>query len=131
MTQNKFGVKLGVDMSHFRNNIVFGSGRDQRICPGQHLANTSLALNVMNLLWAFEFTPDETTQKKGTKIDIWNYQKGGFYMPAPFPCSIKPCSAAKVSIIEEQFSSTSSLFENFESGDLEIKDLDDHEQMWM
>ncbi|KAF5367009.1 hypothetical protein D9758_003845 [Tetrapyrgos nigripes] len=69
--QNEFGAKPGVDTSHFGNNIVFGSGR--RICPGQHLANTSLALNVMNLLWAFEFSPDEMIQKKGMKIDIWNY----------------------------------------------------------
>ncbi|KAF5367006.1 hypothetical protein D9758_003848 [Tetrapyrgos nigripes] len=127
--QNEFGAKPGVDTSEFRNNIIFGSGR--RICPGQHLANTSLALNVMNLLWAFEFAPDETTQKKGTKIDIPNYRKGSFYKPAPFPCSIKPRSAAKVSIIEEQFSSASGLFEKFESGDSEIKDLDDHERMRM
>ncbi|KAF5358826.1 hypothetical protein D9758_008521 [Tetrapyrgos nigripes] len=127
--QNEFGAKPGVDTSHFRNNIVFGSGR--RICPGQHLANTSLALNVMNLLWAFEFSPDEMIQKKGTKFDIWNYRKGSFYEPAPFPCSIKSRSAAKVSMIEEQFSSASSLFENFESGDSEIKDLDDHERMRM
>ncbi|THV01085.1 cytochrome P450 [Dendrothele bispora CBS 962.96] len=72
--QNEFGTKPGINVSDFRNNIVFGSGR--RVCPGMHLANNSLALNVMNLLWAFEFSPaiDPKTGKP-VPVDVFKYEK--------------------------------------------------------
>ncbi|ESK94120.1 cytochrome p450 [Moniliophthora roreri MCA 2997] len=50
---NEYGVKEGTDSSLFHNNISFGYGR--RSCPGIHLAENSLSLNTMNLIWAFDF----------------------------------------------------------------------------
>ncbi|THV01080.1 cytochrome P450 [Dendrothele bispora CBS 962.96] len=112
--QNEFGTKPGVDVSDFRNNIVFGNGR--RMCPGMHLANTSLALNVMNLLWAFEFSPaiDPRTGEH-IPVGLFNYEKGSFYAPAPFSCTIKPRSSARTQIIETEYAAARTVFEKFES----------------
>ncbi|KAJ7767955.1 cytochrome P450 [Mycena maculata] len=62
LTEN--GTRLGVDSSDLGPNIVFGAGR--RICPGRHLAQNSIDINVMNLLWAFDFNPD--TRDSQSKI---------------------------------------------------------------
>ncbi|THV01069.1 cytochrome P450 [Dendrothele bispora CBS 962.96] len=122
--QNEFGTKPGVDVSYFRNNIIFGSGR--RMCPGMHVANTSLALNVMNLLWAFEFSPavDPKTGKL-LPVDIFNYEKGPFYAPAPFSCTIKPRSSARSQIIEAEYASARVVFEKFESVAKELEVVDE------
>ncbi|KAK7457806.1 hypothetical protein VKT23_010148 [Stygiomarasmius scandens] len=123
---NPFGTKAGVDIRDFRNtNIAFGGGR--RICPGMHLANASLVLNVMNLLWAFEFSPaTDPRTGKTVPIDIFNYDKGAFYAPAPFPCSIKPRSAATALVIDEEFLNAQSIFEKFEGTDtVELESVDE------
>ena len=51
-----FGVKEGVDTTGYRNNLAFGAGL--RICPGESMARRTIALNTMNLLWAFDFKKD-------------------------------------------------------------------------
>lgn len=38
-----------------RDHFAFGSGR--RICPGYHVAERSLAIAIMRLVWAFEILP--------------------------------------------------------------------------
>ncbi|KAF2854958.1 cytochrome P450 [Plenodomus tracheiphilus IPT5] len=38
-----------------RDHFAFGSGR--RICPGYHVADRSLAIAIMRLVWAFEIVP--------------------------------------------------------------------------
>ena len=38
-----------------RDHFAFGSGR--RICPGYHVAERSLAIAIMRLVWAFEIVP--------------------------------------------------------------------------
>ncbi|THV01084.1 cytochrome P450 [Dendrothele bispora CBS 962.96] len=118
--QNEFGVKPGVDVSDFRNSIIFGGGR--RMCPGIHLANTSLALNVMNLLWAFEFSAS-TDPKTGESVpvDLFNYEKGSFYIPVPFSCNIKPRSSARTQIIETEYAMARTVFEKFESTSRELE----------
>lgn len=40
-----------------RDHFAFGSGR--RICPGYHVAERSLAIAIMRLVWAFEIVPAE------------------------------------------------------------------------
>lgn len=51
-----FGTKEGVDTRGYRNNLAFGAGR--RVCPGESMARRTIALNTMNLLWAFNFKED-------------------------------------------------------------------------
>lgn len=43
-----------VDVSK-RDHFAFGAGR--RICPGYHVAERSLAVAIMRILWAFEILP--------------------------------------------------------------------------
>ncbi|KAJ4309594.1 hypothetical protein N0V94_008858 [Neodidymelliopsis sp. IMI 364377] len=38
-----------------RDHFAFGSGR--RVCPGYHVAERSLAIAIMRLVWAFEIVP--------------------------------------------------------------------------
>ena len=38
-----------------RDHFAFGAGR--RICPGYHVAERSLAVSIMRILWAFELVP--------------------------------------------------------------------------
>lgn len=38
-----------------RDHFAFGAGR--RICPGYHVAERSLAVAIMRILWAFEIVP--------------------------------------------------------------------------
>lgn len=38
-----------------RDHFAFGAGR--RICPGYHIAERSLAVSIMRILWAFEIVP--------------------------------------------------------------------------
>ncbi|KDQ57266.1 hypothetical protein JAAARDRAFT_35893 [Jaapia argillacea MUCL 33604] len=52
---SEYGTKPAFDASDFKHTLPFGSGR--RICPGIHVANNSLIVNTMNLIWGFNFSP--------------------------------------------------------------------------
>ncbi|KAJ7586994.1 cytochrome P450 [Mycena floridula] len=109
------GTKLGFDASDFRANLTFGSGR--RICPGIHLANNSLMLNVMNLLWAFNFTSaTDPLTKAPIPVDVFNYEKGISTAPHPFKCSITPRSKEKTGLIQREFFDAIPTFTKFEDG---------------
>ncbi|KAI8715976.1 hypothetical protein NCS52_01106800 [Fusarium sp. LHS14.1] len=43
-----------------RDHFAFGSGR--RACPGYHVAERSLAVAIMRILWAFEIFPAEDAE---------------------------------------------------------------------
>ncbi|KAK0469876.1 cytochrome P450 [Desarmillaria tabescens] len=109
------GTKPGVDDSHFRSTLVFGSGR--RICPGMHLANHSLMINTMNLIWAFQFSPTKDPVTSATlPVDIFAYEKGILTAPRPFQCHIAPRSEGKVNLIKRAFLDAEDVFVKFESG---------------
>ncbi|PBK75563.1 cytochrome P450 [Armillaria solidipes] len=109
------GTKPGVDDSAFRSTLAFGSGR--RICPGMHLANNSLMLNTMNLIWAFQFSPAKDPVTGATlPIDIFDYEKGILTAPRPFQCRITPRSEGKAKLIKRAFLDAEDVFVKFESG---------------
>ncbi|KAG2067035.1 cytochrome P450 [Suillus decipiens] len=59
--------------------FTFGFGR--RICPGLHVANRSIFINSLLILWAFELRLDPTKPLDDT---------GFIYLPIPnIPCTIK------------------------------------------
>ncbi|KAG8733043.1 hypothetical protein FRC11_009045 [Ceratobasidium sp. 423] len=119
--QNEFGTKAGVDNADRRNNMAFGSGR--RFCPGVHLANNSLMLNTMNLVWAFDFGPTtDPDTGKPVPVDIHDYAKGILTCPNPFKCKITPRSTHHAEIIEHDFAAAGLAFEPFER-DLREEDL--------
>ncbi|KAJ7621451.1 cytochrome P450 [Roridomyces roridus] len=80
LTEN--GTKPGVDGSDLRHNLPFGVGR--RICPGIHLAQHSINLNTVNLIWAFQFSPDIDASGNPIPPDTSAYQRGMFTAPEPF-----------------------------------------------
>ncbi|KAJ6017973.1 cytochrome P450 [Penicillium sp. IBT 35674x] len=43
-----------------RDHFAFGSGR--RVCPGYHVAERSLGVSIMRLLWAFDIKPSPTAK---------------------------------------------------------------------
>ncbi|KAJ7489151.1 cytochrome P450 [Mycena latifolia] len=112
LTEN--GTKPGVDGSDLRPNFAFGVGR--RICPGIHLAQNSINLNVMNLVWAFNFTTDTDANGNPIELDTFAYQKGILTGPCPFRCKITPRTTEKAEIIEREFLEATDTFSKFEFG---------------
>ncbi|KAJ5631592.1 cytochrome P450 [Penicillium longicatenatum] len=43
-----------------RDHFAFGSGR--RVCPGYHVAERSLGVSIMRILWAFDIKPSSTAK---------------------------------------------------------------------
>lgn len=59
--------------------FVFGFGR--RVCPGQHVANSSVFINAVLVLWAFRLTLDSTKP-----LDNMAFMNGT--LPNEQPCTI-------------------------------------------
>ncbi|KAK7438476.1 hypothetical protein VKT23_018091 [Stygiomarasmius scandens] len=120
--QTKYGTKKGVDDSHFRDSIIFGAGR--RICPGMHIGNLSLEINVTNLIWAFNFSnakdPDTGLE---IPIDLNRVSTGFALQPLPFECEIQPRSQRKVELIYQAFVDATDSFKQYE-GSLKQEDKD-------
>ncbi|KAJ7312979.1 cytochrome P450 [Mycena albidolilacea] len=112
LTEN--GTKPGVDGSDLRPTYAFGVGR--RICPGIHLAQNSININAMNLVWAFNFTTDTDAEGNPIELDTFDYQKGILTGPRSFKCKITPRSAEKAEIIEREFLEAADTFSKFEFG---------------
>ncbi|KAJ7843055.1 cytochrome P450 [Mycena olivaceomarginata] len=112
LTEN--GTKPGVDGSDLRPTYAFGVGR--RICPGIHLAQNSININAMNLVWAFNFTTDTDAEGNPIELDTFDYQKGILTGPRPFKCKISPRSVEKAEIIEREFLEAADTFSKFEFG---------------
>ncbi|KAG9313182.1 cytochrome P450 [Chiua virens] len=62
---------------------TFGFGR--RVCPGQHVANRSLYMNIALLLWSFRIL-----QKPEALIDTEQVQEGVASHPKPFEAEFVP-----------------------------------------
>ncbi|KAF8909564.1 hypothetical protein CPB85DRAFT_1253581 [Mucidula mucida] len=101
------GTKEGFHDTDFRNNFQFGAGR--RICPGQVLANNAIAINAMNMIWAFDFAP--TTD--GNPYDIENCLSSFTCITRPYKCSITPCSESQRRLIRQQFADAATVFQRF------------------
>ncbi|KAJ6551141.1 cytochrome P450 [Mycena capillaripes] len=112
LTEN--GTKPGVDGSDLRPNFAFGAGR--RICPGIHVAQHTINLNVMNLLWAFNFGKDIDADGKPVELDTMDYLPGLTSKPRSFKCRITPRTAEKAEMIEREFFEAADTFAKFEFG---------------
>ncbi|KAJ7472456.1 cytochrome P450 [Mycena galericulata] len=108
------GTKPGVDGSDLKPNFVFGLGR--RSCPGIHLAQNSINMNVMNLLWAFNFDKDSDVSGNPVELDIFAFSKGVATGPLPFKCKITSRAAEKADIIRREFLDAADTFSKFEFG---------------
>ncbi|KAJ7080831.1 cytochrome P450 [Mycena belliarum] len=76
---------------------AFGFGR--RICPGKHLASSSLWIAAVSALATFDIT--KAVREDGQIIEpTYEYLPGLVSMPFPFKCSIKPRSQRAAELIQ-------------------------------
>ncbi|KAF8510750.1 cytochrome P450 [Gautieria morchelliformis] len=110
---SEFGTKAHVDTTGRRHDYVFGTGR--RICPGIHLAQNSIFIITMKLLWGFNFAEavDKSTNVP-IKVDIHDYLNGLLLGPSPFQCRIEVRSAKHAELIESEFSRAKPTFVPYE-----------------
>ncbi|KAJ7290002.1 cytochrome P450 [Mycena rebaudengoi] len=77
-------------------SAVFGFGR--RVCPGQHMAQSTLWITVASLLAVFNIT--KAIGEDGQILEpSYEYHSALVLMPFPFKCSIKPRSKAAADLI--------------------------------
>ncbi|KAJ7247317.1 cytochrome P450 [Mycena rebaudengoi] len=76
--------------------FVFGFGR--RICPGRHMAMSSLWISIASILATFDIS--KAVGEDGKVIEpSYEYEPGIISVPAPIQCSIKPRSQAAINLI--------------------------------
>ncbi|KAF8990695.1 cytochrome P450 [Hymenopellis radicata] len=108
---SEFGTKSGADNTGRRADLQFGAGR--RICGGMNLANNSMALSTMNLLWAFRFS--EAIDPKSGKVipvDLDDFEKGLTAGPKPFQCDINVRTAGHAAVIDADMNKAHNVFAN-------------------
>ncbi|XP_014555486.1 hypothetical protein COCVIDRAFT_16919 [Bipolaris victoriae FI3] len=82
-----------------RDHFSYGAGR--RACPGVHVAERSLFINVSRVLWGFNLSPKKG--KDGSQVPVnANMEPGFFSVPQPFKCDIRPRSEKHTSIMREE-----------------------------
>ncbi|KAI0258891.1 cytochrome P450 [Gloeopeniophorella convolvens] len=83
---------LSPDAPHFPDQ-TFGFGR--RVCPGRHMARSSVWMTISGILAAFDLNP-----VKGSPLDE-EYSSGIVAYVKPFNCHIRPRSEAAASLVQE------------------------------
>jgi cytochrome P450 len=72
-----------------RDHFSYGAGR--RACPGIHVAERSLFINVSRVLWGFNLR--KKVGADGKEVEVSAKMAPGFFsVPEPFECDIKPRS---------------------------------------
>ncbi len=83
-----------------RDHFTYGAGR--RVCPGVHVAERSLYINIVRTLWAFNIT--KKIGEDGKLIDPDTTMMQGFLsVPTRFVCDIKPRSEKRAQAIRDIF----------------------------
>ncbi|KAJ7697221.1 cytochrome P450 [Mycena rosella] len=78
-------------------DVAFGFGR--RVCPGRHLATSSVWITVVSLLATFDI--QKALDEMGNIIEpTGEYVSGLVSAPLPFKCSITPRSESAVALIQ-------------------------------
>ncbi|KAG7090446.1 hypothetical protein E1B28_009563 [Marasmius oreades] len=77
-------------------NIAFGFGR--RICPGRHLAESSLWITMTYLLATFNVAKEVDSQGQEVEPDV-RYSEGLGSGPFPYKCRFIPRSSAAVKLV--------------------------------
>ncbi|KIJ14852.1 hypothetical protein PAXINDRAFT_78324 [Paxillus involutus ATCC 200175] len=78
------------------SRVVWGFGR--RICPGRHLADTSLWMTMASLLWAFDFEKPKDARGNIIEPNV-TYGSDIVSVPSEFSCQILPRSRDVASLI--------------------------------
>ncbi|PYI26719.1 cytochrome P450 [Aspergillus indologenus CBS 114.80] len=85
-----------------RDHFTYGAGR--RICPGVHVAERSLYINIARTLWGFKI--GKKTEADGQIIEPTTAMVRGFLsIPHHFACAIEPRSAHHAQLIRDAWKS--------------------------
>jgi len=83
-----------------RDHFTYGAGR--RVCPGVHVAERSLYINISRVLWGFNIS--KKVGPDGKVIEPTQAMVRGFMsVPEMFECDIKPRSEGRAQIMKEEF----------------------------
>lgn len=74
-----------------RSHVGFGGGR--RICPGMHVADRSMFINIARTLWGFDVRLKRDSEGREIQIDfgLSGTMEGSNCSPKPFECGMIPC----------------------------------------
>ncbi|KAH7378727.1 cytochrome P450 [Pyrenochaeta sp. MPI-SDFR-AT-0127] len=82
-----------------RDHFAYGAGR--RACPGVHVAERSLFINVSRVLWGFSLK--KKIGEDGKEVEVTSRMMPGFFsIPEPFECDIAPRSERHAAIMREE-----------------------------
>ncbi|KAH7303399.1 hypothetical protein B0I35DRAFT_517354 [Stachybotrys elegans] len=117
---NSLGYRKDVQSTEGRRKAVaFGAGR--LICPGQHLAENSLIINVTKIIWAIDITPGihaETGQHlkvEDTDDSIeTQWTNDVLTAPKPFPVSLVIRSPEHQTVVDNEYRQAQSIFKEYE-----------------
>ncbi|EON69256.1 hypothetical protein W97_08416 [Coniosporium apollinis CBS 100218] len=119
-TKSECGFKDGYDAPDAIRKI-YGFGAGRRVCPGQHLAENSLRINMAKLVWAFSISPGKDVNGKSLSKDeiddsIETQWTDGFLTaPKPFPITIRVRSPAHAEVIDrERKTAANEVFRGYE-----------------
>ncbi|THW34274.1 cytochrome P450 [Aureobasidium pullulans] len=83
-----------------RDHFTYGAGR--RVCPGVHVAERSLYINIVRTLWGFNIRKIKGPDGRLVEPEL-GMIRGFLSVPKPFDCEITPRSAQHVKVIREEF----------------------------
>jgi cytochrome P450 len=82
-----------------RDHMSYGAGR--RVCPGIHVAERSMFMNIARILWCFDIgkkvVDGETVEPESRTCPGW------MTVPRPFQCSIRVRSDRHAEIMRKTF----------------------------
>lgn len=103
---------ININDPYQRDHFTYGAGR--RVCPGVHVAERSLFINIVRTLWGFDIA--KLKDKNGNVVEPETEMAPGFLsVPKPFKASIKPRSPQHEKVIREAFNEAQARGINFKA----------------
>jgi hypothetical protein len=100
-----------------RDHFTYGAGR--RACPGIHVAERSLYINISRVLWGFNISKKKAPD--GSFLEPTQTMVRGFMsVPEPFECEITPRSERHASIIRHEFARAEKRYWFMSSSDVRL-----------
>ena len=93
-----------------RDHFVFGPGR--RLCRGMHIAERSLSLAMLRLLWAFGCQKARDDNGNEITPNADDLTEGLFVLPKPFPARIVPRNGNKVARVRAEWTQMEDLLDD-------------------
>jgi cytochrome P450 len=83
-----------------RDHFSYGAGR--RVCPGVHVAERSLFINISRVLWGFDLS--KKRRNDGKVVEVTEKMAPGFFsVPEEFECDICPRSVKHAGIMKMEW----------------------------